>query len=329
MRYARVSLIIMLALALLITSCSAQATGGEVPEATLNIIDTAASFIPELDLPTLEIAYDQQGVPSVFGIKTTEVYRFTGIDLSFLQLPEVYVDWFTRSDLQHLEFEHTKNGLFLYANGQLLPSVGWNAESLENGAALASMLGVQNASVLQRLVPVLERLGLDVVLRFPVAPGNEPIKLHVQDTAPPALPDVEQPSAVVHLVVEYREDGLPSIMGLTSRDIAALTGTDLRFAELRDFQVSYLKDMNLQNIEIETHADGLRIFVNGMELPRLAYSPEQLDALVGLYGQMYPGYQPSPAFLYDVLMMVQQADVDLVVQFPLAAEASRMPLHDQ
>ncbi|MFQ5593661.1 MAG: hypothetical protein ACE5HA_05895 [Anaerolineae bacterium] len=319
----------MLALALLITACSPQATEGEVPEATLNIIDTAASFIPELDLPTLEIAYDQQGVPSVFGIKTTDVYRFTGIDLSFLQLPEVYVDWFTRSDLQHFELEHTKNGLFLYANGQLLPSVGWNAESLENGAALANMLGVQNASVLQRLVPVLERLGLDIVLRFPVAPGNDPIKLHVQDMEPPALPDVEQPSAVVHLVVEYREDGLPSIMGLTSRDIAALTGTDLRFAELRDFHMSYLKSMNLQNIEIETHADGLRIFVNGMELPRLAYSPEQLDALVSLYGQMYPGYQPSPAFLYDVLMMVQQADVDLVVQFPLAAEASRIPLHDQ
>lgn len=329
MRHTRVSLIIVIALAVLITSCSAQATGGEVPESALNIIDTAASFIPELNLPPLEISYDQDGVPGVFGIRTTDVYRFTGIDLGFLQLPDAYVDWFTRSDLQHLEIQHTKNGLFLFANGQLLPSIGWNAESLENGAELASMLGVKNASVIRRLVPILERLGLDIVLRFPVAVGNDPIALHPQGAELPTLADVEQPSAVVHLAVEYREDGLPSIMGLTSRDIAALTGTDLRFAELRDFQVAYLKDINLQNVEIETHADGLRVFVNGMELPRLAYSPEQLDALVNLYGQMYPGYQPSPAFLYGVLMMVQQADVDLVVQFPLAAEATRLPLHDQ
>jgi len=329
MRHARVSLIIMLAVALLTISCSAQATGGEVPESTLNIIDTAANFIPELNLPTLEIAYDQQGVPSVFGIKTTDVYRFTGIDLSFLQLPQAYIDWFVRSNLQHLEIEHTKNGLFLYANSQLLPSIGWNAESLDNGAELASMLGVQNASLIHRLVPVLERLGVDVVLRFPVASGNAPVELHARGVEPPTLADVEQPSAVVHLAVEYREDGLPSIMGLTSHDIAALTGTDLSFAELRDFQVAYLKDANLQNLEIETHADGLRVFVNGMELPRLAYSPEQLDVLVSLYGQMYAGYQPSPEFLRDALMMVQQADVDLVVEFPLAAEASRIPLHDQ
>ena len=178
----------MLAVALLTISCSAQATGGEVPESTLNIIDTAASFIPELNLPTLEIAYDQQGVPSVFGIKTTDVYRFTGIDLSFLQLPQAYIDWFVRSNLQHLEIEHTKNGLFLYANSQLLPSIGWNAESLDNGAELASMLGVQNAPLIHRLVPVLERLGVDVVLRFPVASGNAPGARQARggEPAPPA-----------------------------------------------------------------------------------------------------------------------------------------------
>lgn len=328
MRNARVYLVVILALVMLTTACTAQTTGGQIPESTLNIIDTAASFVPELNLPTLEIAYDQQGIPSIFGIRTTDIQSFTNIDLRFLQLDKLYLDWFTRSNLQHIEIEHTKSGVFLYANGQLLPSIGWTSESLENSADLAEMLGVQNTSVIKRLVPVLQKLGFDIVLRFPVAPGSEPIKLHQRGAEPPAPADVESPSAVVHLAVQYREDGLPSIMGLTSRDIAALTGTDLSFAELRDYQISYFKGVNLQNIEVETHADGLRMFVNGKALPRLAYSPEQLDALVGLYAQMYPGYQPPPEFLRDILMMVQQADVDLVVQFPLAAEAQRIPLHD-
>jgi len=219
--------------------------------------------------------------------------------------------------------------LFLYANGQLLPSIGWSTESLDNAAEIADMLGVQNTAVIKRLVPILQRLGLDIVLRFPVAPGNESFALHPSGTEPPTLAKVEQPSAVVHLEVDYREDGLPTIMGLTSRDLAALTGTDLSFVELPDYYITFFKAINLQNLEVETHADGLRIFVNGKELPRLAYSPEQIHALVNLYAQLYPGYQPTPEFLEETLMMVQQADVDFVVQFPLAAEASKIPLHNQ
>ncbi|RME42231.1 MAG: hypothetical protein D6791_18250 [Chloroflexi bacterium] len=328
MRHARVFLVIVLALVLLTTACSTQTTGAEVPESTLNIIEAAANFIPELNLPAVEITYDDQGIPSIFGLRATDIQRFTGIDLSFLQLPESYIDWFVRSNLQHIEIQHTQNGLLLYANGQLLPSIGWSAESLDNAAELADMLGVQNTSVIKRLVPVLQRLGLDVVLRFPVAPGNALIERHAPGVELPALADVEQPSAVVHLAVEYREDGLPTIMGLTSRDIAALTGMDLSFIELPDYYITFFKTINLQNVEIETHADGLRIFVNGKELPRLAYSPEQIDALVSLYGAMYPGFQPSPEFLKETFMMLQQADLDLIVQFPLASEAKRIPLHD-
>lgn len=328
MQHARVYTLIILVLVLLTTACGAQTTGGQVPESTLSIIDTAATFIPELNLPALEVTYDQQGIPSLFGFRTTDIERIVPVDLSFLQLPQPYVDWFTRSNLQHIEVEHTKNGLFMYANGQLLPSIGWSAESLDNAAEVMGMLNVPYAPVIRRLVPVFQRLGLDIVLRFPVAPGSAPIALHQRGAEPPAPAEAEQPSAVLHLAVEYREDGLPSIMGLTSRDIAALTGTNLSFLELPDYYITYFKAVNLQNVEIETRADGLRVFVNGRELPRLTYSPEQVDALVSLYTQLYPGYKPSPDSLQGVLMIVQQADGDLIVQFPVAAEAERLPLHD-
>ncbi|MFQ5854275.1 MAG: hypothetical protein ACE5LU_01330 [Anaerolineae bacterium] len=318
----------ILALVLLTSACSTQRGGGQVPESTLGIVETAANFIPEVHLPPLELSYDQDGVPRIYGIKTTDIQRFTGISLRFLELDKPFIDWFTRSNLQHIEIEHTKDGLFLYANGELLPSVGWDSDSLASAVELADMLNVQYTSMMTRLVPVLQRLGLHITLRFPVAPGNAPIALSQPGAQPSLNAEVEQPSAVVHLAVEYREDGLPSVLGLTSQDIAALTQTNLWFVELSDDQIAQLKHGNLQNLEIEARADGLRMFVNGKELPRLVYSPEQLDALVSLYAQLFPGYQPSPDFLRETITMIQQADVDLMVQFPLAAEAERIPLHD-
>lgn len=327
MRHARVFLLVVLVLALLTTACGAQATGTQVPESALTIIDRAAAFIPEVNLPPVVVTYSQEGVPSILGIRTTDITRFTGVDLSFLELDAVFIDWFTRSNLQHIAIEHNQDGLLVYANGQLLPSIGWSAESLNNSIELADMLGAPNTAVVQRLVPVLQKLGIGVVLRFPVAAGNSPIPLHQPGTRLPAPSDVAEGAAVIQLAVEYREDGLPTIMGLTSRDISALTGFDLSPVELSSDNIGVLKAMNLQSVEVETKTDGLRIYLNGKELPRLAYSPAQITALVNLYGQMYPGYQPPPQFLQAVFMTIQQADLDLIVQFPVAAEAERLPLH--
>lgn len=328
MGHVRLCLVTILALGLLTAACGTQTTQGQLPESAFTIVETAANFIPEINLPPLELNYDQDGIPKIYGIKTTDIQRFTGINLRFLQFQKSYIDWFTRSNLQHIEVEHTKDGLFLYANGRLLPSVSWNADSLGNAVELAEMLGVQHTSLMARLVPVLERLGLHIVFRFPVAPANAPVALHEPGVRPVTLPDIESPPTVFHLAVEYSENGLPSVLGVTSREIAALTQTNLWFLELSADLIARLKSVNLQNLEIETHADGVRVFVNGKELPRLVYSPEQLEALVSLYAQLYPGYEPSPEFLRETFMMVERADVDLMVQFPVAAEAERIPLHD-
>ncbi len=330
MRHTRIFLVVILSLTLLLAACSAEAAGIPTQETTLNIIDTAADIIPEIDLPTLTLTYDQQGVPSIFGFSTTQIQRLTGMDLSILNLDPVFIDWFMRSNLQHVEIEHTESGLLLFANGQLLPSVAWNTDTLSSAVDVAEMMDVQNASIIRRLVPVLQKLGLHFVIRFPVASGNDSIPLHERGAVElPALAEAEGEAPVIQLAVEYREDGLPSILGLTSRDIAALTGIDLSPIELPESTIQRTKSMNLQSVELETHADGLYVFLNGKEVPHLAYSPEQFDTVVSLYSQMYPGSQPAPAFLRTALVTLQRSDLDFIVQFPLAAGAERLPLHEE
>jgi hypothetical protein len=328
MRHARLYLIVALALILLTTACGAQATGGAAPQSTAEIIDAAAQFIPAFDLPTLQLTYDQQGIPRLFGISTTTIESFTGIDLSILELDPAFIDWFTRENLQHVAIENTASGLLLYANGNLLPSIGWDSESLQNAVMLAETAGVQNTEMIQRVLPIIQKIGLNLVLRFPTADGADAMPLHQRGTPLPDLEDPDQPSLGVSLAVNYRDDGLPTVLGLTSRDIEQLTGANLRVLELTPAWVDYTKAVNLQNVEVETHADGLQVFVNGQALPYLSYSPSQLDNLTSLYGQLYPQQQGQAGFLRDVLTLVQQADVDFVIQLPRAPSAAAIPLHD-
>jgi len=294
---------------------------------TLSALDTAASLLPQINLPRLVIEYDQDGVPSLFGIKAAALQPFVPFDLRVLNMRSDYIAWFRRSNLQHIEIEHNHEGVFLYANGKPLPHLAWDEESVKNLGEVVTMLNLQNAAIIRRVLPILQRFGVDVVLQFPIPEGAEPIPYRERgvSSTPPAGEAVE-PSAVIHLAIEYREDGLPTLMGLTSRDLSRLTGADLRFAELSENTIAYLKAVNMQHVRLQTRPDGLRIFVNGMTLPYLAYSEEELNNAVDLYEQLFPAQTEFGEFLRQVLMMVQRADVDLAVQFPVRQGAQRIPL---
>lgn len=326
MRSARVwlGLILLLVLA---TACSAQPTQGQATETTLSALDTAAGLLPQINLPRIVIEYDEAGVPSLFGIKAAALQPFVPFNLQVLNMRSDYIAWFQRSNLQHIEIVYNREGMFLYANGKPLPHLAWDEESVKNLGEVATMLNLQNAAVMRRVLPILQRFGVDVVLQFPIPEGAEPIPYREGGVSSTPSAEEVQPSAVIHLAIEYREDGLPTLMGLTSRDLSRLTGADLRFTELPESTIAYLKAVNMQHVQLQTRPDGVRIFVNGMTLPHLAYNEEELSNAVELYKQLFPAQAEFGEFLRQVLMMVQRADVDLAVQFPVRQGAQRIPLH--
>ncbi len=328
MRKARVWLsLLVLLLLVLVTACSAQPTQGQATEMTLSALDTAANFLPQINLPRLVVEYDQNGVPSLFGVKAAMLQPFVPFNLQVLNMRPDYIAWFQRSNLQHIEIVYNREGMFLYANGKPLPHLAWNEESVKNLGEVATMLNWQNAAIIQRVLPILQRFGMDVVLQFPVSEGVERIPYRTPGT-PSSSPTAKvEPSAVIHLAIEYREDGLPTLLGLTSRDLSRLTGADLRFTELPESTIAYLKSVNMQHVQLQTRPDGIRLFVNGMALPYLAYNEEELNNVVDLYKQLFPAQAEFGELLRQVLMMIQRADVDVAVQFPVRQGAQRIPLH--
>jgi len=313
----RFVLIIMLGLAmLLVSACAAQPAAPEATqEVAVGVVNALDQFMPPLRLPRVEVAYGADGVPSIFGIRTTSIESLVPISLAFLNLQPEYVNWLTSRNLQHLEVEVHQDGVFLYANGKALPYLAWDADSLDAaGQLLDSTDAVQFDTVIRRALPLVRRLGIDLVLRFPKADAAADVPLRARDARMPAVGEGAEPSTVVQLAMQYTNDGLPSLMGLTSRDLRPL-GIDLAFMELPEPTVTMLKTAGLQSLRLVTRPDGIIVSVNDQALPHLAYSDAHLNNAIDLTAQLY-GENPTIGLLRNVVPLVRATNLDLTVGLP-------------
>ena len=128
-------------------------------------------------LPRIAIAFDADGTPSVLGLNLTEIARYTGFDATLYKLPKFYVDWMTAAGVQHLEMRQTGNGIGLWVNGKAMPNLGWSDASLQKTADLMTVFNVQRTDMLRKFLPIVRRLGLDLVLMFPKQAGAADIAL--------------------------------------------------------------------------------------------------------------------------------------------------------
>jgi sulfur carrier protein ThiS len=289
----------------------------EVAEGVVNALD---QYMPTVTLPRLNVAYDADGVPSLFGIKTTTLEALVGIDLSFLNLPPAYVTWFTNSNLQHVEVEVHEQGVFLYANGNALPYLAWDEASLDaTGTLLDATDMIQYDSIIRRAVPLVRRLGLDLVLHFPAPAGADAIAVRPREQVAMAEAMPGEAEATVDVGIQYTSQGLPSVMGLTSRDLLPL-GINLTFLELNEPTVNFLGAANLKSVGLETRSDGIVLSVNGEALPHVAYSEAHLENLIDLYSQLY-GETLFTSFMKNLVPALQGTNVDVTVGLPAAVAA--------
>jgi hypothetical protein len=302
---------------LLGTACAAPAgataTQEEVTTGILNALD---QLMPTVNFPRLEVVYDANGIPSIFGIKTTTLQSLLPVNLSFLNLQPAYIQWFSSRNLQHIEVELADDGLFLYANGAPLPYLAWDADSLNAVGTLLDSSGMVQSPIVGKALPLLQRIGLDVVVTFPSS--GTPIAMHERGMRAPAVAmEPTGPQTGIQLGVAYTSDGLPSVLGMTSRDLLGL-GINLTFLELQPPTVQMLNGMNLQSVQVATQPDGIVLSVNGMALPRIGYSAEHLQNAIGLYGQLY-GESQITSIASNLVPLLEKADVDLQVALPAAA----------
>ena len=166
-------LLLLVVFAVVLAGCGGQG----VEPATGPTTSTGELF--QIALPRLVIDIDAEGNPSILGISPALLSAF-GVDVSGFRLPKTLVDQFVKAGVQHLEIASVGDRLMLFADGMPLAHLGWTPDSLTRLLGTMQTLEMPNADMIQRVLPLITRLGLDVVLRFPARSqhGRNPSSRH-------------------------------------------------------------------------------------------------------------------------------------------------------
>jgi sulfur carrier protein ThiS len=276
-----------------------------------------------LALPQLVIDFDAAGNPSIMGMDLAAAGAMIGQDLSGMSLNNIYVapgiklvDSLMAANVQTIELRQTGDGVAVLVNGKPLPHIAWTDESLKQMTDVAAMFNVQGLDLLKKVLPIVRRLGVNVVLRFPPQPGAEVIAL-TDPTVPLPTPQANDgpDSIVAHMEVKYDGQGVPSILGISARDLQAM-GLNLPLA-LAPSVIQSLQANNIKTMELRSKPDGIFVYANDVALPNLSWDNTMLLNAADLYGQMNPT-SPYVAAVKQFLPAINNVNIDLLLHFPTA-----------
>lgn len=299
-------LITLVVLALLLSACG--------PSLPIDADPSTASgdrFL--LSVPRLVIDFDDQGEASIGELTAADLEPLLGSPLPALD-PKL-VAQLSSADIQHLEVAHTDDGLFLYVNGELLPHLGWDEAALQSAGTAGSMFRLPYLGLLQVLAPIIDRTGLNVVLRLPLQPGATEIPLRAGGVLPEAaVPDAEEAKAIIVMDVEFDAEGVPRLAGTTTRELGQAAYLDLSALELPAETLAALKDSGVEELRLRVGDEGVFIAVNDMVLPHLAWNNAALDSGLDLYDALTPD-SPLIKVLEVLVPELNNTNIDLVVRF--------------
>ncbi len=296
--------VLSLVVAFIISGCTARVDDGSMVERGPD------EFY--IDLPPIVIDYAPDGTASVGGLSHMVVGNVEkppgmvyvpepGVRLGLatilygLTLPPFWVQHFTASNLQHLRVSNGDEGIILFANGQRIPSLVWEEESLAATGEAVSALGL-GVPALNRVLPLVRNFGLGVVLRFPVQEGEEIIPLsgveeseevtmarmlqqQVLETFGGSLPTIDIP-------ILYHADGSWTLGELSDVDWTVLTSTPFYALRLPPELISSLTDSGIYTVTLTTDPDGIHISLNGIGLPYLSWGSGEVQNVLALSKQL-------------------------------------------
>jgi hypothetical protein len=301
----------MLIASLLLSACGA-ANAPTVSEET----EDGQRFL--ISLPRMVVDVNDEGQASIGGLSIEAVNSLMpGLQLPDMAVNPFYVDWMRNTNIQHVELVSGENGVFVFINGEALPYLGWDGEALNNLATVTGLTGLPYGELITKLVPIIQRTGLNFVIRFPTQEGAEEIAMRdtsVPLTAPEAAAEEQPASFITRIDVAYDENGVPTVAGVSSRDLAQTAGLYLP-VELTPATMAQFQAAGVQEMQLMTGSDGIRITVNGEPLPHIAWNDALLNSTAGFYEQMNPE-SPYIALAKLLLPELDNLDIDLRLLFP-------------
>jgi hypothetical protein len=280
-----------------------------------------------IDLPALVIDIMVDGSVSVSNMSLGGIAALAGQAELVPSFPPDTVDWMTASNIQHIQVSNTPGGLLLLVNGQSVPSVRYDGESLSATADALSSFGMA-IPAMDKILGLVDQIGIGVIARFPVAEGSAAIPLYMEGDSSAAmaakaaqeefLASVGTPPRI-NLPIFYGDDGSLSIGDLSIDELSAMTGTSLDALEMGLGPLSIVRGMGVSVLGISTDKDGITISLDGNSLPTLDWSDGKASNLIEVASQIplleMMGLGSVLPMVNQLLPLVQSAEIDLTLHF--------------
>ena len=343
-RIRRLLPVALIAMAITLGGCGVQTDTAE------NVRD-AVGLLPNVKLGTLPVHIDEEGrIDRVGGVSASAVDALVGIFTGGTEVGSIpiistdYVQWFTDTNVQHITVATREEGLFVLVNGEPLPYLAWDDESIDNLTATiekferdgqgAYLVSKDLNEVLATSIPVLPKLGLALRFEFPRQDGAERIPAPSDDEITAAMEMADEAGPALTLIdidIEYEEladdqGWVPAVQGFSTIDLrqvlSTVDRTIPRYRLRRDIERRLIAE-DIGTMGMQARHDGLYLVVDGERLPNLAWNETTLTNLSTLLGQIYPPDRTLPKGVRWVpavrasAPMLNDLDVALSVNFPI------------
>lgn len=249
------------------------------------------------NLPSVPVKVDANGNGSVLGFQIRPI----------LQQP--LLDQFAAAGVDVLEVRIGYNGVFLYADGDPLPYLTWNDESVD---ALATILAnTPGAEQAVTALPWLRRIGTGAVIILPTASGDIP-RWTGEELASPETPGETTIGPLQFGSLAYDENGNASIEGIPLAEIEQALGASLGL-NLPPVALQIVNALNAQQLTVATQPNGIDLSVDGKDLPGIAYDSARLQNVLPIASAFVD--PATGEMIADVVPQLPGADLDIVVSF--------------
>ncbi len=285
-----------------------------------------------IDLPAIVIDFDNDGHASIGGIPAAEMGAMAGVDMAGMALAPDWVHYFSMSNIQHLQINNAADGLLVLVNGEPVPSLEWDENSLVATAGAVSSLGIA-VPVLDKVLPLVQQLGVGVIMRFPVQAGAEVIPYSVMGDGSAAemakaaqsefLDAVGAPPKI-NLPIVYQADGSYAVGDLSDAEWTALTGVPWNALRLDAGVIASLGQSGITSMALGTDQEGIHVSLNGNALPSIGWANGEVQHVLDLAEQMglWEAYMPGVnmddmmATIDSLLPVVQTTNANISVYLP-------------
>jgi hypothetical protein len=246
------------------------------------------------NVPSVPVRVQEDGSASVYGFNLGPV------------IAPAVVSQLEAADVEKLDVRVGYEGIQPLLNGQTLPYVNWDEDSVaELQNVVETLPNIPNAGLISRALPMLRTVGTGLALKLP---GADSVRAW-DGTETSITPSGSEQVAVGPMQIggmAVDEQGGLSLQGISLADLGAAVS-------LPPEVMTLVNQLGVERLTVDTSPNGIQLGLDGRALPGLTFDSETLDRALGVAGAFVD--EGTQATLEQVAPLLKSSDINLDLSF--------------